>query len=177
MTCGRLTKLVKPVMLMLFALAFSLSASRATSANSKTTAPGEAATIERNAKEVKRSLPHIIDRTRKINPKLAKALSACNCAAPAAGAGFGTCLKNCLINAGVNPYSAAGCAALCSRNPLGCAICAGVGEWILAYCVQYCAWYPVFNGYEARQLRPSKPRGTQQVRLVGKVNNRHGIAA
>ena len=167
MTCGKLMKLVKPAMLMLFALAFSLSASRATSANSRTTAPGQAATIEHNAKEVKKALLRIIDRRGKINPKLAKALSACNCAAaPAAAAGFGACLKNCLINAGVNPYSAAGCAALCSRNPLGCAICAGVGEWILAYCVQYCAWYPVFNRDEARQLRPSTPRRMQQARLL-----------
>jgi len=36
--------------------------------------------------------------------------------------------------------TATACAAACAANPVGCAICAGIQEWILLYCVQKCVW-------------------------------------
>jgi hypothetical protein len=166
MTCRKLTSLVKPAMLIFCAVALSLSASRAANANSITRAPGKAASIERNTRESKRALLRIINRAAKTNPKFAKSLAAaCSCAvAPNASMGFTTCMKQCLENAGVNAMSAAACAASCAANPIGCAICAGVAEWIVMYCGQYCVWRQVFNYTEA-SMRPSRTRSVYQAKL------------
>jgi len=152
MTYLPVKSLVKPSLLMLCAVILSLmafdvttaksrrsSALKATATSQKSSSPGM------NTPAGKQAFLRFLRAKAKTNPKFARALRAgCACALPAT-AGFATCLKDCLISSGVNPYSATACAAMCSRNPLGCAICAGVGEWILAYCVQYCAWYPFFN--------------------------------
>jgi hypothetical protein len=171
MTCRKLTSLVKPAILVFCAVAFSLSASRATTANSRINAPAKTATIEHNANAVKRTLLRIISRKAKTNPKFAKSLSAaCSCAmAPNAAVGFGECINSCLADAGVSWVTLATCGAICSSgNLVGCAICAGVQEWVVLACAQYCAWRRVFNNTEARQLRPSKTRDLYQANSLSK---------
>jgi hypothetical protein len=65
----------------------------------------------------------------------------CGCAAtPQELGGFRSCFTGCLQSFGVSVVSAAACAAACTANPVGCAICAGIQEWIVLYCAQKCVW-------------------------------------
>ena len=167
MTCRKLTSLVKPAILIFCAVAFSLSASRAATANSLTNAPAKAVAIEHDANAVNRTLLRIIIRKAKTNPKFAKSLLAgCNCAAAAnAAVGFGDCIKSCLADSGVSWGTLASCGAVCTGSLIGCAVCAGISEWIVLACAQYCAWRRVFNTTEA-SLRPSRTRGLEQAKLL-----------
>jgi hypothetical protein len=74
--------------------------------------------------------------------RLAKLASkGCGCApAPDEAAGFSSCFSGCLQWFGVSPMTAVACAAACTANPVGCAVCAGIQEWIVLYCVQKCVW-------------------------------------
>lgn len=172
MTCRKPTNFVKPTLLILYAVVLSLSASSAARANSGTNASAKVATSKRNSSEVKRTLLPIIDRKGKINPKLAKALSACGCSVEAQEQGgfgsFKACLWNCLQGAGISAATLTACAVVCSGgNLVGCAICLGVHEWVVLGCGQYCAWRRVFNYTEA-SLRPSRMRGVQPIKRIPK---------
>ena len=149
MTSRKLSNVFRGGMLIFCALALSLSASSAGWANSKINTPARVTTVKRNPSEVKRTLLQIVDRKGKLNPKLAKALSAaCNCCAAAfqeGGFSFRSCFKNCLTSNGVSMMTAGACAGGCFTNPYGCIVCAGIAEYILLGCIQYCAWYRVFN--------------------------------
>jgi hypothetical protein len=74
--------------------------------------------------------------------RLAKLASkGCGCApTPQEASGFSSCFSGCLQWFGVSPMTAVACAAACTANPLGCAICAGIQEWIVLYCAQKCVW-------------------------------------
>jgi hypothetical protein len=64
--------------------------------------------------------------------------------------------------------AAAACAAVCSTNLLGCAVCAGVGEWIIAGCAQYCVWSRwggLESGPDTARHNPHPNRGSSQARL------------
>jgi len=102
----------------------------------------------------------------------AKLLSskACSCAAAQEGDAFGSCFTNCLKSNGVNPMAIAACGSTCSVNLIGCAICVGVGEWVVLGCAQYCVWGRFIRGslLEAPvvKLRPSQIRGSHQAKLL-----------
>src|SRR5437868_4538770 len=93
--------------------------------------------------------------------KLAKSpAKGCGCAlTPDDDFGFGSCFRGCLTAWGVTATTLTGCAVVCaSDNLVGCAICAGVSEWIAGGCAMKCAWrnaYPVETMAKAR-LRPSR---------------------
>src|SRR5687767_14132626 len=60
------------------------------------------------------------------------ALKSCSCACPTATLdSWGDCFGGCLESHGVSTVSAAACVALCTRNPIGCAVCAGIQQWIV----------------------------------------------
>jgi hypothetical protein len=89
------------------------------------------------------------------------AIKRCGCASPVQDTEFSRgCISGCLRSHGVSTQTAAACAATCAVNLVGCAICAGVGEWIALGCLQYCVWRDVFSyvdGLEASNRgRPSK---------------------
>jgi len=67
-------------------------------------------------------------------------LKGCGCASTLVQDLGESCFPDCLKSNGVNPISAASCGAVCSVNLVGCAICAGVGEWVVLGCAQYCVW-------------------------------------
>jgi len=154
MTCKKTTNLAKPVLLILCALAFPLSASRA-AANSKNETAAKVTTIVVNRKEMKATLLRIISRKARTNPKFAKALSAtCGCALVQDDEdAFGSCLKNCIAGWGVNYGSLLACGATCGAastgNPIFIALCAGclgTAEWIVAGCALSCVWSPGTGG-------------------------------
>ena len=74
--------------------------------------------------------------------RLAKLASRdCGCAlTPQDAGGFSSCFGNCLQWFGVSVMTATMCATACTINPVGCAVCAGIQEWILLYCAQKCVW-------------------------------------
>jgi hypothetical protein len=95
----------------------------------------------------------------------------CGCAAPYQDqdlAGNG-CFVQCLKANGVSSASLASCGAVCSVNLIGCAICAGVSEWIILGCVQYCVWITE-NRAPKDSLRPgllpSRTRDSHQAKLL-----------
>lgn len=171
MTCSQEKSLAKACLLILGAVVLSLTSLDATMAHPRTSSGVKVAATNqhfaravRNNNAAKRAWLRIV-REVKTNPKFSKLISrGCNCAPDLTG-GFGACLKNCLVQANVNPTTALSCAVICTSNYVGCAVCAGVQEWILAACVQYCAWYPVFNRDTALQFHRSRSRGLQQARL------------
>ena len=93
---------------------------------------------------------------------LAKVINAavkkCSCASPTAAIGWGSCFRDCLESYGVSPASAAACAAACTANPVGCAICAGIHQWIVMGCAQYCVWRNVVGLQESSMSKtPARP--------------------
>jgi hypothetical protein len=171
MNCRKVTSLVKPALLTLCAVAFSVSTSHTTLANSKTNVPTRLAITVLNTKQGKTTLLRIIRSKARTNPKFAKALStACGCAViPEEEEGFGSCFGNCLRSNGVSLISLASCGGVCSVNLVGCAVCVGVSEWVVLGCAQYCVWFGGGGGrignLEGRQLRPPRIRGLQQAKL------------
>ena len=70
----------------------------------------------------------------------------CGCASPVQDTEYSRgCWSGCLRSHGVSTQTAAACAATCAVNLVGCAICAGVGEWVALGCLQYCVWRDVFS--------------------------------
>ena len=104
------------------------------------------------------------------NVKLARLASRCACNAPDEELdAFGSCFKNCLRAYGVSLASIGACGAACTGNLVGCAVCAGVQEWVVLGCAQYCVWRNVFSpdgGAISRgRPRPRNARGTALVRV------------
>jgi hypothetical protein len=99
----------------------------------------------------------------------------CGCASPTDDS-WSSCFSGCLQGRGVSPTSAAACAAACAANLVGCAICAGIHEWIVMGCAQYCVWRDLIatgrKGYREdssvsnRLVRPLRSRVTHQAKLV-----------
>lgn len=95
------------------------------------------------------------------------ALKRCSCACPTATlVSFGSCFGGCLERHGVSTVTAAGCVALCTANPVGCAVCAGVQQWIVMGCAQYCVWRDVF--FAAESGLETRNRGLRSNRLHAK---------
>lgn len=168
MNSRRLTNILKGALVISCAVVFSLSASSVARANTRTKAPANASTMKRNSREGKRSLPVINDRNLNVNPKLLKALAkSCGCTLAAdslGGSGFKSCFKSCLQDNGINTMAAAACAATCAANPVGCVVCAGVAEWIVLGCAQYCVWRQVFY-YTGVSTPPAKYRSVRPIRV------------
>jgi hypothetical protein len=105
------------------------------------------------------------------NAKLARLASRCVCNAPDESEldAYGGCFRNCLKAYGVSLTSIGACGAACTGNLVGCAVCAGVQEWIILGCGQYCAWRNVFSsdgGAISRgRPRPRNARATDQARV------------
>ena len=95
--------------------------------------------------------------------KLIKAASKrCGCASPAQDTEFSrSCFTSCVARY-VGWPTVLGCAVACGGNPVGCAVCVGVHEWVVLGCVQYCAWRNVFSLVDApvasHRGRPSTKR-------------------
>ena len=78
---------------------------------------------------------------RNLEKRIRSTLTKCGCAAAAQDEDLSMiCFTSCLKNNGVTAGQLAGCGAVCSVNLVGCAICAGINEWIALACGQYCAW-------------------------------------
>ena len=96
----------------------------------------------------------------------------CSCASANTTLGWSSCFTSCLQSNGVSTASAAACAAACAANPVGCAICAGIHEWIVLGCAQYCVWKGVIASEESsvsnRPVRPLRSRVTYQAKLLTK---------
>ena len=94
--------------------------------------------------------------------KLIKAASKrCGCASPAQDTEISmSCFKSCVARY-VGWPTVLGCAIACGGNPVGCAICVGVHEWVVLGCIQYCAWLPVFSAVDGPV---SSNRGRQSPR-------------
>jgi hypothetical protein len=166
MTRIKVTSLVKVSLLVLCAVALSLAAFHPASAKSRidTAARGYAALQISTGKAInvnatKRAALRIILREAKINPKLAKALATkCGCTAAAQQTGaFGSCFKSCLQRHGISAATIASCGAICSVNLVGCAICAGVSEWVIMGCAQYCVWWGGSSAFDDPQLEQILP--------------------
>src|SRR5437588_1856235 len=94
---------------------------------------------------------HMIKLSKSDAEKLAKLpAKGCGCAfAPDDDSGFGSCFKGCLGSWGVSATTLTACGVVCaSDNLVGCAICAGVSEWIVGGCAMKCAWR---NSYIAEE--------------------------
>lgn len=106
--------------------------------------------------------------------RLAKLASkGCGCsAAPEDLGGFRSCFSGCLQSFGVSVVSAVACAAACTANPVGCAICAGIQEWIVLYCAQKCVWTRDGGGGVGDVLGKLKPApGRRQRTQTAKVRS------
>ena len=115
---------------------------------------------------------HVVTLSKRELQKLIKAaVKRCGCTSTTADQGAWTdCFTTCLEGKGVSAVSAAACAAACANNLVGCAICAGIHQWIVMGCAQYCVWrdvlstaeYAVSNG----SVRPRPSRETHQAKLL-----------
>lgn len=96
---------------------------------------------------------------RDIQKVIKAAIKRCGCASPAATLdSWGECFRGCLEGNGVSTASAAACAAACAANPVGCAICAGIHQWIVMGCAQYCVWRNVVGLEESSMSNtPARP--------------------
>lgn len=107
---------------------------------------------------------------RDIQRVIKAALKTCSCACPTANLGWSSCFEGCLKDWGVSATSAASCAAACAANPVGCAICAGIHEWVILGCAQYCVWKGVIAAEESsvsnRPVPPLRARVTYQAKLT-----------
>ena len=107
---------------------------------------------------------------REIQRVIKAAVKACSCACPTANLSWSSCFEGCLKSWGVSATSAAACAAACANNPVGCAICAGIHEWIVLGCAQYCVWKGVIAAEESsvsnRPVRPLRARVTYPAKLT-----------
>ena len=118
------------------------------------------------------------DHARRISKRVfaklvAAAIKRCGCATPAQDTDFSmSCFTTCLRNYGANPVGLAACAGGCRTNPVMCAACIGVGEWVILGCLQYCVWRDVLSyvedGVSSNQGRPSTKRlGKPLMRSLG----------
>ena len=166
--------LAKRVLLIFCAVVLSLSATRASVANSRDNVTPNVKTVALDSngvatgKAIKRTLVRTIGRKTKMNSKLASLAASCRCPAAVEDAtGFRACFNSCLDRAGVSPVQIAACAGSCAGSLVGCAVCLGVTEWVVLGCGQYCAWQKVI-GWEVNDVRlrhkPSRYR-SQQARL------------
>ena len=101
------------------------------------------------------------------------AAKSCSCACPTDDLGSLTsCFEGCLKDWGVSATSAAACASACAANLVGCAVCAGIHEWIVLGCAQYCVWKGVIAAEESsvsnRPVRSLRSRVTYQAKLLTK---------
>jgi hypothetical protein len=90
----------------------------------------------------------------------------CGCLAmsDASGSGFGTCLKNCMADAGVSAYSLAMCGGACALAWTGggaliCALCVGISVTVVEVCALGCATYggkEIGSLLEARNIKHRK---------------------
>lgn len=112
---------------------------------------------------------------RDIQKAMKAAITKCSCACPAPSLdSWGACFQGCLEGNGVSTVSAAACLAICSRNPIGCAICGGIHQWIVMGCAQYCVWRGVLTEEDAvsnPRSRPLRSGGTHQVRRLAKSSD------
>lgn len=104
------------------------------------------------------------------NAQFAKLATRCVCAVPDDDLeAFGNCFKNCLKSWGISASSVSACGAVCTGNYVGCAVCAGVQEWVVLGCAQYCVWRNVLSsdGGAVSKHRPRQrqPRANDQVRV------------
>ena len=83
----------------------------------------------------------------------------CGCAVPEDEEFFGGggCFKSCLKDWGVNYATITACAAACGVSLVSCAICVGVGEWIVMGCSLSCAWAPYFSK-NVESAAPATPK-------------------
>lgn len=99
-----------------------------------------------NAGQLADRLARMIARHAKVDPKSVKVLvKDCGCAvaAPNALYSFSTCMKGCLADAGVSPYSLIICGAACGTGSVViCAICVGASIAVIEVCALGCALYP-----------------------------------
>lgn len=176
MTSSKVRNLLKPALLTLCAVAFSLSAFHSTSAKTRTKTASNTATTVRNAgpnamnaREARRLL-RIISRKAKLSPKLAKAMvTACGCnVAPQEMEAFGSCFRGCLRDYGVSLAQLAACGAVCTVNLYGCAVCVGVSEWVVLGCVQWCVWRGSYYLTEDGIIARAHPRDNRQTKLSSK---------
>lgn len=98
------------------------------------------------------------------------ALKRCGCmmAVEDTAGGYATCMESCMRRWGMSAMSVATCIGICT-NPAtlpGCAACAGVQEWIVMGCAQYCVWRKVLTnenqdpfGLNLTKNLRSKPSG------------------
>jgi len=86
---------------------------------------------------------------RDLERRIRLALKKSGCAAPAQDDLSMGCITGCMRNNGVTAASLASCGAVCSVHLVGCAVCAGVSEWIVLACTQYCAWRGVIGTVES----------------------------
>lgn len=182
MTSSKVKNLVKPALLTLCAVAFSLSAFYSTSAKNRTKTASNTATTVRdagatavNAREARRLL-RTISRKAKLSPKLAKAMmTACGYnVAPQGSDVFGSGFRSCMQSWGVSYTSLVACGAICavaaSGNPIGvavCAACLGTAEWIVMGCLLKSVWSAI-ELTEDPTIARSHTRGTRQTKLWSK---------
>ncbi len=103
--------------------------------------------------------------------KLASAKN-CGCAIEDEAAGGGwKCFKDCLAGAHVDYATITACGAACGVSLVGCAICVGVGEWVVMGCSMGCAWAPLFSKHvdsaipASPKLSPSRVHSTRVANL------------
>jgi hypothetical protein len=183
MICRRVTSFVKPALLVLCAVVFAFSASRATSANPRNNAIPKLNAIVRNSnavlngREAKRNLLRMIIRKAKTDPKVATLLTACGCPVlPQDAEGlFGGCFRNCLASWGISYGSLLTCGGVCvvaaTGNPIAigvCAACLGTAEWIVGGCAMNCVWgrrIALEESWVKNQLPRSRSRGSRRAKL------------
>jgi hypothetical protein len=183
MICRRVTSFVKPALLVLCAVVFAFSASRATGANPRNNATPKLNTIVRNSnavlntREAKRNLLRMIIRKAKTDSKVATLLKSCGCpVSPQDAEGFfGGCFRNCLASWGISYGSLITCGGVCAvaatGNPIAigvCAGCLGTAEWIVGGCAMNCVWgrrIAFEESWVKNRLPRSRSRGTRNARL------------
>lgn len=147
------SSLAKPMLLALVVLLF-FAASQA-QAKSLRSMPGKPAlavisitnlspTLVKNRADLKARLLYLMAH----EPKAIKVLSTgCCCAASVpltSDVGFGTCVKDCMKDAGISAYSIIMCGAACALSETGaglvlCAICVGLSTTVAETCALGCA--------------------------------------
>ena len=96
--------------------------------------------------EAKARLLAIAARYARLNPEALKAAKRCGCQPDFQGGitvSYGACLKACLADVGISPYSMIMCGAACGIGAVPiCAICLGVSIAVVELCALGCAAYP-----------------------------------
>lgn len=125
--------------------------------------------LRTTSKQVRARVHNITLSKRDIQRVIKAAVKTCSCACPTANLGWSSCFEGCLKDWGVSATSAASCAAACAANPVGCAICAGIHQWVVMGCAQYCVWRGIAaeeSSVSNRPVRPLRSRVTNQAKLL-----------